>query len=113
MQTHSEVSDGMSNEDSTLQDSERARDRDHDRGMRGRDRDKARGRRRRRKGRPDVEKMAAVDFKDTKLLRQFLNDRGQIVPRRQTGLSARAQRRLTDAIKRARYMALLPFVVDD
>ncbi len=101
----------MFDDDSTLHDSERGRDRD--RGGRGRDRDKNRGRRRRRKGRPDVEKMAAVDFKDTKLLRQFVNDRGQIVPRRQTGLSARAQRLLTDAIKRARYMALLPFVVDD
>jgi|LSQX01.3.fsa_nt_gb small subunit ribosomal protein S18 len=102
----------MFDDDSTLHDSDE-RSRDRDRGGRGRDRDKNRGRRRRRKGRPDVEKMAAVDFKDTKLLRQFVNDRGQIVPRRQTGLSARAQRLLTDAIKRARYMALLPFVVDD
>jgi small subunit ribosomal protein S18 len=102
----------MFDDDSTLHDSDE-RNRDRDRGGRGRDRDKNRGRRRRRKGRPDVEKMAAVDFKDTKLLRQFVNDRGQIVPRRQTGLSARAQRLLTDAIKRARYMALLPFVVDD
>jgi small subunit ribosomal protein S18 len=102
----------MFDDDSTLHDSDE-RSRDRDRGGRGRDRDRNRGRRRRRKGRPDVEKMAAVDFKDTKLLRQFVNDRGQIVPRRQTGLSARAQRLLTDAIKRARYMALLPFVVDD
>lgn len=102
----------MFDDDSTLHDSDE-RSRDRDRGGRGRDRDKNRGRRRRRKGRPDVEKMAAVDFKDTKLLRQFVNDRGQIVPRRQTGLSARAQWLLTDAIKRARYMALLPFVVDD
>jgi len=102
----------MFDDDSTLHDSDE-QNRDRDRGGRGRDRDKNRGRRRRRKGRPDVEKMAAVDFKDTKLLRQFVNDRGQIVPRRQTGLSARAQRLLTDAIKRARYMALLPFVVDD
>jgi small subunit ribosomal protein S18 len=57
--------------------------------------------------------MSAVDFKDIKLLRQFVNDRGQIVPRRQTGLSARAQRMLTDAIKQARHMALLPFVVEE
>ncbi len=88
------------------------RDRDRGRG-RDRDRDRNRGRRRRRKGRPYIEKMAYVDFKDVKLLRQFLNDRGSIVPRRQTGLSARAQRMLTVAIKRAREMALLPFVVDD
>ena len=74
----------MFDDDSTLHDSDE-RSRDRDRGGRGRDRDKNRGRRRRRKGRPDVEKMAAVDFKDTKLLRQFVNDRGQIVPRRQTG----------------------------
>ncbi|MBD3176222.1 MAG: 30S ribosomal protein S18 [Armatimonadia bacterium] len=101
----------MFDDDSTYRDDDRSRDRD--RGGRGRDRDRGRGRRRRRKGRPDVEKMAAVDFKDIKLLRQFVNDRGQIVPRRQTGLSARAQRMLTDAIKQARHMALLPFVVEE
>jgi len=88
--------------------------RDRDRGGRDRDRDRDRARRRRRrKGRPDIEKMSYVDFKDVRLLRQFLNDRGCIVPRRQTGLSARAQRMLTMAIKRAREMALLPFVVEE
>lgn len=57
--------------------------------------------------------MTHVDFKDVRLLKQFVNDRGSIIPRRQTGLSARAQRELTLAIKRSREMALLPFVIDN
>jgi small subunit ribosomal protein S18 len=48
-------------------------------------------------------------YKDVELLRRFLTDRGQIRPRRQTGLRARDQRRLSIAVKRARHLALLPF----
>ncbi|HEC24315.1 MAG TPA: 30S ribosomal protein S18 [Chloroflexi bacterium] len=49
------------------------------------------------------------DYKDYELLRLFLTDRGKIRPRRQTGVTAKQQRALAKAIKRARHMALLPF----
>ena len=51
-----------------------------------------------------------IDFKDVDLLRKFVTDRGKILPRRATGTSAKYQRKLAIAIKRARHMALLPFV---
>lgn len=51
-------------------------------------------------------------YKDVELLRRFLSERGKIRPRRQTGLCARDQRRLARAVKRARHLALLPFVGD-
>jgi small subunit ribosomal protein S18 len=51
-----------------------------------------------------------IDYKDEKLLRRFVNERGKITARRLSGTTARNQRRLAVAIKRARYMALLPFV---
>ena len=50
------------------------------------------------------------DYKDPDRLKRFLGPTGKILPRRRTGLSAKMQRRLTIAIKRARHMALLPFV---
>ena len=53
-----------------------------------------------------------VDYKDFQRLRRYLSDRGKIEPRRKTGLSAFHQRSLTTAIKRARYMALLPYVAN-
>lgn len=55
-------------------------------------------------------KIEHIDYKDEKLLRRFLNERGKIVPRRMTGTSASYQRELAQAIKRARHIALLPFV---
>ena len=54
-----------------------------------------------------------VDYKDIETLKRFITDRGKILPRRITGVSARFQRYLTTAIKRARHMALLPFVAED
>ncbi|MCH9613024.1 MAG: 30S ribosomal protein S18 [Chlamydiia bacterium] len=51
-----------------------------------------------------------VDYKDIELLSNFITERGKILPRRITGTSQRNQRLVTAAIKRARYMALLPFV---
>jgi small subunit ribosomal protein S18 len=51
-----------------------------------------------------------VDYKDFQRLRRYISDRGKIEPRRKTGLSAFHQRSLTTAIKRARFMALLPYV---
>ena len=73
-----------------------------------------RGGRRRRK----VDFIAAnnidyIDYKDTDLLRRFISERGKILPRRVTGTSAKNQRKLTIAIKRARIMGLLPFVAED
>ncbi|HBB31493.1 MAG TPA: 30S ribosomal protein S18, partial [Cyanobacteria bacterium UBA9273] len=51
-----------------------------------------------------------IDYKDVDLLRKFITERGKILPRRITGLTAQQQRALTTAIKRARLLALLPFV---
>ena len=73
-----------------------------------------RGGRRRRK----VDFIAAnhieyVDYKDTELLERFISERGKILPRRVTGTSAKNQRKVTTAIKRARVMGLLPFVAED
>jgi small subunit ribosomal protein S18 len=54
-----------------------------------------------------------IDYKDVDLLKKFISERGKILPRRVTGTSAKYQRKLTVAIKRARQMALLPYVADD
>ena len=51
-----------------------------------------------------------VDYKDTELLRRFLNPNGRILARRITGTSARNQRKIANAIKRARFMGLLPYI---
>lgn len=51
-----------------------------------------------------------IDYKDVDLLRKFVTERGKILPRRITGLTAQQQRDLTLAIKRARLVALLPFI---
>ncbi len=59
-----------------------------------------------------VDKVEAVDYKDVAKLRRYLSERGKIVPRRVTGTCARHQRQLTVAIKRARHLALLPYVSD-
>lgn len=73
-----------------------------------------RGSRRRRK----VDYIAAnhieyVDYKDVDLLKRFISERGKILPRRVTGTSAKNQRKVANAIKRARIMGLLPFVAED
>jgi len=52
-----------------------------------------------------------IDFKDVKTLQRFISERGKIVPSRITAVSAPKQRRLSQAIKRARYLALLPYIV--
>ena len=58
-------------------------------------------------------KIENVDYKDTELLKRFISERGKILPRRVTGTSAKNQRKVITAIKRARIMALLPFVAND
>ena len=52
-----------------------------------------------------------IDYKDTKMLSRFLSERGKIVPSRITAVSVKKQRELARAIKRARHLALLPYVV--
>ena len=54
----------------------------------------------------------SIDYKNVGLLQRFISDRGKIRPRRQTGVCAKHQRLLAVAIKRARHIALLPFVAD-
>ncbi len=53
-----------------------------------------------------------VDYKDPEFLKKFLNEQGKILPRRVTGTSLKYQRKVGQAIKRARHLALLPFVTD-
>jgi small subunit ribosomal protein S18 len=77
------------------------------------DKDKKRGARnlfRRKKFcRFTAEKIKTIDYKDIDLLKDFINENGKIIPARITGTKARYQRQLSDAIKRARFLALLPF----
>lgn len=74
-----------------------------------------------RKGRPNkrrkvcfftVNKIKKIDYKDLDLLKKFISERGKILPRRVTGTSAKYQRALTIAIKRARQVALLPYTTE-
>ncbi len=59
-----------------------------------------------------VDKVDSIDYKDTAKLRRYVSERGKIVPRRISGNCAKHQRQLTEAIKRARQIALLPFVAE-
>ena len=59
-----------------------------------------------------VDKVDHIDYKDTAKLRRYVSERGKIVPRRISGNCAKHQRQLTTAIKRARIIALLPFVAE-
>ncbi|NKB58929.1 MAG: 30S ribosomal protein S18 [Alphaproteobacteria bacterium] len=52
-----------------------------------------------------------IDYKDVRLLQRFISERGKIVPSRITAVSAKKQRELSRAIKRARYLGLLPYVI--
>jgi len=54
-----------------------------------------------------------IDYKDVKLLQRYISERGKIVPSRITAVSAKKQRELARAIKRARFLALLPYVVSE
>ena len=59
-----------------------------------------------------VDKIEYIDYKDVNRLRRFVNERGKIVPRRMSGNCAKHQRQLSEAIKRARAIALMPYSVD-
>ena len=59
-----------------------------------------------------VDKIENIDYKDVPRLRRYLSERAKIVPRRVTGTCAHHQRQLTVAVKRARHLALLPYISD-
>ncbi len=59
-----------------------------------------------------VDKVEKIDYKDVNRLRRYMSERAKILPRRVTGTCAAHQRELTVAIKRARYLALLPYSAD-
>ena len=56
-----------------------------------------------------AEKVEQIDYKDVELLKDFITETGKIIPARLTGTKAKYQRQLTESIKRARFLALLPF----
>ena len=70
------------------------------------------GRRRKKVCNFCVDKVETIDYKDVAKLKRYLSERGKIVPRRVTGTCAHHQRQLTVAIKRARHLALLPYISD-
>ncbi len=59
-----------------------------------------------------MDRCRSIDYKETSKIRRFLSERSKILPRRTTGVCAMHQRQLTEAIKRARQIALLPYVTD-
>ena len=59
-----------------------------------------------------VDKATEIDYKDVAKLRKFITEKGKILPRRMSGVCAKHQRLLAEAIKRARVMALLPYVAE-
>ena len=71
------------------------------------------GKRRRKVSYLTTNKIDFVDYKEVNILRRFINDRAKILPSRQTGNTAKQQRMIAAAIRRAREMALLPFVVTE
>ena len=78
----------------------------------GPDRSKNRRFKRRKVSTLTINKIKTVDYKNVSLLRTFTDDRGKIIPRRRSGATAKEQRMIAVAIKRAREIALLPFVKD-
>ena len=58
-----------------------------------------------------VDRIDEIDYKDVKKIKKYVSDRGKILPRRVTGTCAKHQRKVTEAVKRARTIALLPYIV--
>lgn len=91
------------------------RERSEDRGERGERKFGGRGKKggkRRKVCYFTVNKIKHIDYKDIETLKKFISERGKILPRRVTGTSAKYQRALTIAIKRARQVALLPYTTE-
>jgi len=59
-----------------------------------------------------VDKSRKIDYKEVDMLRRFVSDRGKMEPRHRTGVCAKHQRLLSESLKRARYLALLPYTAD-
>lgn len=59
----------------------------------------------------NVNMMTHIDYKDVDLLKKFLSPHGKIVPRKRSGVSVKAERKIANAIKRARFMGLLPYII--
>ena len=76
------------------------------------DRDRNKNHKRRKVCQFCADKCQSIDYKDTAKLRRFMSERSKILPRRTTGTCAMHQRQLTEAIKRARQIALLSYVTD-
>ena len=60
----------------------------------------------------EIRYLNPVDYKDGEFLKKFLNEQGKILPRRLTGTSQKFQKKVAQAVKRARHLAILPFVTD-
>lgn len=60
----------------------------------------------------NISELEYIDFKNTELIKGYLNEQGKILPRRVTNVPSNFQRQLTRAVKRARHLSLLPFVAD-
>ena len=73
---------------------------------------KKRGRRKKRVCQCCADKVTTIDYKDVSKLRRYVSERGKILPRRITGTSVKFQRKVATAVKRARHLALLPYVTD-
>ncbi len=71
-----------------------------------------RGRRKKRTCEFCAEKATTIDYKNTNKLKRFISERGKILPRRVSGTCAKHQRAVTTAIKRARHIAILPYIQD-
>lgn len=74
---------------------------------------RAKGKKRRKVSYLTINKIETVDYKEVNILKRFLTDRGKILPARQTGNTAKQQRMVARAIRRARELALLPYVVTE
>jgi small subunit ribosomal protein S18 len=97
---------------SNYEDRQRGYDNDDDQDRRGGGRGGGRRLHRRRVCRFCIDKVDLIDFKDVRLLQNYLPERGKILPRRISGSCASHQRMLAEAIKRARNIALLPYTTD-
>lgn len=106
------------NEEQEIEDEDETTDSEDSGGSGGRSRSRDRrprpsGRRMRRRQSEYCPKGKCFDYKDVETLRRFITENGKIRPRRQTGNCARCQRDLAQQVKRARHLALLPFVFSD
>lgn len=65
--------------------------------------------RRKKMARPQIDDIVGIDYKDVMLLKSYVSESGKIIPSRITGVPASTQRQITQAIKRARHLALIPY----